>query len=258
MSTIEDRLAALRADIDWPPTPRIDAAVAARIAAEPRRGGRRRPFAGWALQPAVGTVAVIALLLVAAVLAASPDVRADIARLFGIGGVRVEHVRELPRLERGAPSLGKASSLAEAELSTGLEVTPPRALGRPDAVFLSREAEDGVVTLAYRARRGLPAATGGLGLLLSVFRGDSGIFVKKILERDRIAEPVDVNGAQGYWIGGPHAVLFVQPSGAERVGEQPPRLAANTLFWMTPDGVTHRLETALPKAAALRIARSAG
>ena len=255
MSTIEDRLTALRAEIDWPPTPPIEAMVAARVAAAPRRGARRRRFTGWMLQPAVGTAAVIVLVL-AAVLAASPDVRADIARFFGIGGVRVEHVRELPRLERGAPSLGRATSLAEAELSTGLDVVPPRALGRPDSVFLSREAEDGVVTLAYAARPGLPEATGGLGLLLSVFRGDAGIFVKKLIAGRERAEPVDVSGAPGYWIPGPHAVLFTQPSGS--VGEQRPRLAANTLIWMPVDGVTHRLEAALPKAAALRIARSAG
>src|SRR4051812_13234363 len=77
VNELEQRLALLRDDVAWPPTPDLASPVAARIASEPPRRSRAR----WpALRPATVALAAFAgAFVVAATLAAAPGVRARIA-----------------------------------------------------------------------------------------------------------------------------------------------------------------------------------
>ena len=102
----------------------------------------------------------------------------------------------------------------------------------------------GSASLVYLARPGLPAATRGVGALLTMLPGGDPLIVKKLLGAGTSVESVDVDGGFGVFVSG-DAHLVVPPN----------RLAGNTLLWVRGD-TTYRLETALGRDAALRLARS--
>jgi hypothetical protein len=260
---LERALSTLRDELDWPPTPDLAGVTRARLAAEPARRPRRRRAPALRLPrlaPAVA-IALAALIALGAVLAASPDVRATLGRLLGIGAVRIERVDRLPDV---APArelhLGGRTTLAGAGRAGGMPVVTIRALGAPDAVYFDDRAAGGAVSLVYVARAGLPASTAGTGALLTELRGDPISFVKKLMAGTARLESVEIARQPAFWIQGSHAVSLLDAEG--RPIEQRPRLAGNTLVWLhrLPDGVplTYRLETALDKAGALRLARSVG
>jgi hypothetical protein len=241
MSELERQLVLLRDDVSWPPTPDLASAVAARIGAEPQPPPRRSLPA---LRPAtVALAALVAALVVAVALAAAPGVRARIERWLGIGAVRVERVERLPDTTPGRDlGLGRRTTLAGARRTARVPVPTIAALGTPDAVYV--DGAGGGASLVYRARAGLPAATQGVGALLTMLPGGDIALVKKFLGAGTDVEGVDVDGAIGAFISGePHVVT------------PPNRLAGNTLLWVRGD-TTYRLETALGRDAALRLARS--
>jgi hypothetical protein len=260
---LERALGALRDELDWPPTPDLAGVTRARLAAEPARRPRRRLASALRLSRLAPVVAVAVAVLVAlgAVLAASPDVRATLGRLLGIGAVRIERVDRLPDV---APArelhLGRRTTLAHAGRAAGLPVVTIRALGAPDAVYFTDRVAGGAVSLVYVARAGLPASTAGTGALLTELRGDPISFIKKLLTGATRLESVEIAGEPGFWIQGPHTIGLLDAHG--RPLQRRPRLAGNTLVWLRrlPDGrpLTYRLETALDKARALRLARSVG
>ncbi len=224
MTDLEQRLAGLRDDVAWPPTPDLAAAVAARVAAEPRpapgrawrRGpaGSGRPPLRLRPQAALAVLAVAAALL--ATLAAAPGVRARIADWLGIGAVRIERVERLPDVGPAAGlGLGTRTTLAAARRDVRVPVPTVRALGPPDAVYVDRRT--GGATLVYRPRPGLPAASAGIGALLTVLPGGDPAVVKKLLGSGTTVESVDVDGGFGVFI-----------SGAAHVVGPPDRLAGNT------------------------------
>jgi hypothetical protein len=87
------------------------------------------------------------------------------------------------------------------------------------------------------------------------FRGgiQAGLFQKGV-PAGVVVEPVTVNGVAGYWIaGGLRAFAYTDANGVIQFEDV--RSAGNTLLWER-DGVVYRLESALPKAEALRVAAS--
>jgi hypothetical protein len=242
VTALERELARLRDEVAWPPTPDLAAAVATRLAAEPRRAARWRRIGP--LRPAtVALVALAALLAIAATLAAAPGVRARIEHWLGIGAVRIERVERLPPTGPGRDlGLGRRTTLAAARRLARVPVPAVAALGPPDAVYA--DPRDGSASLVWRPRPGLPAASSGVGALLTVLPGGDVQLVKKLLGAGTSATPVDVDGSGGVFIAGePHVVV------------PPNRLAGNTLIWVR-GAATYRLETALRRAGALRLARS--
>jgi hypothetical protein len=258
VTELEQQLARLRDDLVWPPTPDLAGAVAARIAGEPRGDRARRwpaPTGGGALGrvtaalrgPRVRTAAVamlVAVVALAATLAAAPGVRARIADWLGIGAVRIERVERLPDTSAAAGlGLGTRTTLAAARRTAGVPVPTITALGSPDAVYVDRRS-GGSASLVYLARPGLPAATRGVGALLTMLPGGDPLVVKKLLGAGTSVQSVDVDGGLGVFVSGePHVV------------SPPNRLAGNTVLWVRGD-TTYRLETALGRDAALRLARS--
>jgi hypothetical protein len=136
--------------------------------------------------------------------------------------------------------------VAAANRHLGSPIATVRALGRPDAIYLGAGVP-ARVSLVYVARAGLPAGTAGVGGLLDELQGDQLPFVEKMVAGHVPIVRVRVNGAQGYFIAGRHAVLLPD--------ELRPRLAGNTLVWVR-DAVTYRLETGLGRRRALALARS--
>jgi hypothetical protein len=243
---IERELLALRDEIAWPATPDLAASVSARIAAEPRPRARRAWWPTPRLAPALAAVLVV-LVAFGILLAASSGVRATLRDWLGIGSVHITRVERLPNVAPGRQlELGRRADVAAANRHLGSPIATVRALGAPDAIYLGDE-QPGRVSLVYLARPGLPAGTAGVGALLDQLQGDAMIFVEKLVAGNIPITRVTVNGAPGYFVGGPHTVNLPDPLR--------PRIAGNTLVWVR-DAVTYRLETGLGLDEALSLARS--
>ena len=265
---LEQALADLAAALEFPPTPDLAAAVGARLdeapAGAPARARRRGwpiGLPGWRRLAVAGLVAV---LLAAAVLVASPGTREAVARRLGLRGVGVElggpppptvTTRPGERLDLG---LGGRVTLEEARRRVGFPVLVPGVAGfrQPAAVFVNENAPPGGrVDLVYRARPGLPASPfTDAGLLVTEFQGQpSPLFLKKVAVAGMVEE-VTVGGEPGYWFSGePHFFTYQDARGAVR--EERTRLAGNTLIWQRGD-LTLRLEGEITKQEALAIAES--
>ena len=161
----------------------------------------------------------------------------------------------------GAPGstlgLGKPVTLEAAATLVGRPIPLPGdpAIGPPDAVYVDTTRAN-QVALVWRDRADLPhSLEPGVGLVLMAFDGlvdDS--YYEKMLGSDSTVEPVTVTGHRGLWIGGAAHFFFYRRSNGEVI-DDPRRWVGDALVWS--DGVvTYRLETALGKAAAIRIAES--
>jgi hypothetical protein len=265
---LERALADLAAALEFPATPDLAGAVAARLEEAPAPGparvrhrGRPAGRPGWRRLAVAGLVAV---LLAAAVLVASPGTREAVARRLGLRGVGVRIGGPPPPTVTTTPGtrldlgLGERATLAEARRRVGFPVLVPSAAGfaRPDAVFVDEAVPGGGrVDLVYRARTGLPASPfTDAGLLITEFRGQpTPEFLKKVTVMGVVQE-VTVGGQPGYWFSGePHFFTYQDARGNLR--EEQTRLAGNTLIWQRGD-LTLRLEGELSKEEALRIAES--
>ncbi len=237
---LEQRLAALAAEIEFPPTPDLAPTVSARIG-EP--APRRR-----LVRPARRSLALAlaALALLAAGAAAVPAVRDAVGDLLGLDGATVERVPRLPA-SPGAIDLGRPVTLDAAAEQLGFRPLVPHdpRLGAPDGVYLRGRGPRGQLTLAYR-----PSPE----LFLTQFRGDlSPDLIGKFIGPDTGTRRVRVDGAPGFWIDGPHSFAYRDERGLIRIEEL--RLAESTLLW-TSARLLLRLESDLPLRRALEIARS--
>ena len=268
---LERALSDLGASLEFPPTPDLAAAVTARLGEAPATapaGQRLRGWLGGLLRlPGWRRLAVagmVAAVLAAAVLVASPGTRQAVARRLGLRGVEVRigepppptaSTRPSDRLELG---LGERVTLEQARRRVAFPVLVPGAgaLQRPSAVFVDQTVpEGGRVDLVYRAQPGLPASRfTDVGLLITQFRGQpTPEFIKKVTGMG-LVEEVTVGGEPGYWFSGePHFFTYRDAGGNLR--EEQTRLAGNTLIWQRGE-LTLRLEGEVSREEALRIAES--
>jgi hypothetical protein len=261
VSELESRLTQLGGELDWPATPELAPAVTLRIreagssAPAPRRRRRLLPPAGFRRSLAIAVVAL--LVLAAGVLAAVPDVRDSVLDFFGLQGATVERRQELPPAPPPSPlQLGRRTTLAAARDSLKFEPLVPEAAGAPDRVYVDRGAPGGVLSLAYRARAGLPEAKStGLGLLVTEFRGDlAPEYAGKIAGQATKVERLTVDGHSALWLeGAPHFFFYRSPGQPFR--EEGLRIAQNVL--LLEDGrLLVRLEGAFGRERAVELARS--
>lgn len=247
---LEERLVRLSERLEFPPEPPLAASVRARIERESRRGGRSR--SRW-----MGRFVLVATCLVGVLLVLSPGSRRAVAGFLGLDGI-VIGFREAPPTPLGDDLLlGKRVSLEQARAVAGFDVAVPAALGGPDEVYVSDDRPGARVSLLYATGRSLPeTAETRVGVLIGQFRATSNpeYVVKNVIVERGYVEAVEVGGVTGYWLGGgPHTLSYVDAYGALR--EDRVRLAGNTLVWQR-DGVVYRLESALTKREAVRIAHS--
>lgn len=251
---LERRLADLAGEVEFPPTPEIAEVIRSRVEVE---GARRRTWPG----PARRTLGIaLGMLLVAGATAyaASPAFRDAVRDLLGIGTVRIDRVEQLPPVpERGQLDLGEPVSLDEATRRAGFAPLVPSVsalLRTPDGVHVRKADGIAIISLTWDPDANFPEfAQTGPGLLLSEFpaRLDHPIFRKQIT--DTRVVPVRIGGELGYWLHGAEHVLAYRGGGGRFATE--PRLAGNTLVWQR-EALTLRLEGKIPRAKALRIARS--
>jgi hypothetical protein len=269
---LELALRDLGAQLDFPTTPDLAAAVATRLREAPAPSPRPSPRARGLLarlprRPAwrrLALAGLAAVLLAAAVLVVSPGTREAVARRLGLRGVEVRlgggpptptvTTRPGARLELG---LGERVTLGEARRRVAFHVRVPTAEGfqRPDAVYVNTQPEGGRVDFVYRARPGLPPSPyTDAGLLITQFQGTlTSDFIKKVVGAG-LVEEVRVAGQPGYWFSGePHFFTYQDRRGD--ITDEQTRLAGNTLVWQAGPQ-TLRLEGQLSKQEALRIAES--
>jgi hypothetical protein len=256
-TTLELELRSLGGALAAPaPRPGFAAAVTQRIEREAPR--RERP--AFVLFPRVRRsvlLAIAATLILAAVAAAAIG--------FNLPGIRIlfgpppSQPAATPHASpEGLPGslmgLGAIVSVDEAQASVDFPLLLPTDpdLGPPDATYVRL----GRVAFVWSPRDGIPATDDPeIGLLLNQFRGRIGEhIVDKIANEGTRVEPITVDGAPGYWIAGaPHFFMYVDATGNEI--DDSYRSVSQTLVW-TRDGITYRLETALDRDAAIRLAES--
>jgi hypothetical protein len=250
MPELEVQLRGLADDVVWPATPDIAGAVAsAPRGRAPRRFSLHRRGARRVL------VAVLAaLLLVPAAAVAFPSARDDVLEWLGLRDVQIRRVPAPPAGARPEleADLGHRVTLAQAEREAGFAPALPAELGEPDRVRATGQR----ISLVYAARPGLPELDAvDAGLILAESRGGiPGEYLEKLLLGGTNVERVKIRGRRGVYIsGGDHGYIYETPSGT--VEEDRTLLAGPTVIWVA-GGRVHRLETAAPRATALRIARS--
>lgn len=253
MTELEQALVRLGAEMQFPETPDLAAAVRSRLAAAPpRRGWRRQRARTLVLAFAVLAVAVGAVMAV-------PPARSAILEFFGLQGATVQRVDELPELPAGVSAslqLGAPVSLDEAGELARFEVLVPEVLGEPDGSYHSVTPPGGRISLVYEPQEGLPGAREtGVGLLVTEYRGDlAPEFVGKMAGEGVSIERVSLDGESGLWLEGEqHFFFYRNPDGD--TAEDTIRLAGNTLL-LEQGNLLVRLEGEITRERALEIAAS--
>ncbi len=246
---MESELRAVGRELDVPPATDLTAAVRQRLEGQavrrrqkPARGtGASRRRLAWR-----AALAVAAALLT--VLIATPQGRAVITQVFRFAGVELRQGPGPVRSPGSSASLPgeRQMPLDKARHQAAFPILVPAALGQPGEVVVSDGGR--VVSLIY------PRTPYGL-VRLDEFAGHlDQIFFEKFVHLADVTE-VELNGAKGLWIKGPHDLMYVKRDGTPAIASA--RLTTgNTLIWDTRQ-VALRLEGNLSKTAALAIASSA-
>ena len=236
-------------DVDWAAAPDLAREVMTRVSSDRLPRVVRLPLSR---SKRILLIAAATVLLLAGAAVATKII-------IDLGAVVVEVTPSHPGI-LPSPSIvptGERITLREAGILLGQDLTLPARLGRPDRVWADRvftgSDEVARVTLAWRARPGLPEISGArYGAVLIVFEGDANQASKEIFEDTGVLRFETVGGVDYYWTKGTHLLQLLTSDGVVYV-----RVDGNVLLWA--DGPrTMRLEIALPKAEALRIATSAG
>ena len=257
MPDLERHLRALDEHDDlYPPTPDIASTIPARTWITPREDRRRtwQPFA------VIAALVLVALLVALAV----PATRTAIASFFGIAGIQIEFVDDsrgpipgTPLTLGGSLVFGEQTTLDAAQTRAPFAVRLPDAIpAPPDEVYVSERTNTTVVTLLWRSGPELPRigeSDAGLLLFQIASADDQMPFARKLASAGQIEETL-IAGRPAYWI--EDGVLVMEPDGpGPGVLEPVTRRSGNVLIWSDGE-ITYRLETALPRTGAERLAAS--
>jgi hypothetical protein len=252
VNELEQRLTKLGRELEWPETPELAPRVAARLDRPAPRRHRPKLF-GRTFAIALASL----LVLAGGVFAAVPGVRDAVLEFFGLQGATVERRPELPAAPELRPlRLGERTTLERASRTVGFEPLVPVEAGRPDAVFVNQDVPGGELSLAYRARRGLPEARStGLGLLVGQFRGDlAPDYIGKIAGETTRIDRLRVGGNRAIWIEGAPHLFFYRPPNSD-FAERELRIAENVLLVERGDLLV-RLEGSFGSERAVELALS--
>jgi hypothetical protein len=250
MRDLHEELTALT--VEWPATPDIAAAVAARLAKPAAPLRRARP----AWRPALAYALAAIAAAFALTMAVSPDARSAVLEWLGLKSVKVERREPVapppqPGKLGSGLGLGTPVTLAEArERSPLLRLPAAAGLGRPDAVYLGSDS----VSLVYGERPGFTRAEGtGADLLVQEFRARVEPFIEKTVGEASSLERLTVDGDPAFFITGAHGFAY---QGEDDVRFEQQRLAGNTLLVERADGLLIRIEGDIARDKAVAIARS--
>jgi hypothetical protein len=230
-------------DLDLPATPSIAPAVRARL--ETDRAARARPpfprTALWSRRrvlvfAAIGVLGLLALALGARFVIGAAEIR-----------VQPEATPSGPPL--GPDTLGEPVPLEALDEAVGFPVALP-AGPPPDEAHLVFVDRGDAALLAWDASPRYPALPGTpWGLVLLEIRADDEVVVKDVNAFEDLRD-VRVDGRRAAWIPAPHGLTVLTPTGSATYSVE-----GNVLIWTRGD-VTYRLETSLPRAAAIALAET--
>jgi hypothetical protein len=250
MRDLHEELTAL--SVEWPATPDLAGAVAARLE-QPAAPLRRRRIA-WRPALAYGLAAIAAAF--ALTMAVSPDARSSVLEWLGLKSVAIE--RREPTAPPRQPGtlgdelgLGTPATLAEARADRPFLRLPAAAgLGEPDALYVGGDS----VSLVYGERPGYARASAiGAALLVQEFRARVEPFIEKTLGEASELERLTVDGDPAFFITGAHGFAY---EGDADVRFEEQRLAGNTLLVERADGLLIRVEGEITRDRAVAVARS--
>lgn len=269
MTAVDQMLRSAAAQMDWPPTPDLAAAVAARIQdAEPiedaarsedvaqrgplPEGIRRPPLERGALRirprpdrrrlrirrPLL--IALAALLLLAGSALAIPAVR----DWLGLSTVEIKRVPKPLPAGRGAKlALGTHVTLDSARAKLGFRPILPSGLGTP-TVYYDGFPPGGQLGLVYPH-----------GVVVTELEGELGRYITKFVPPGTRLDRLTIAGDRALWIHGAlHQYAYADRTGAIRTDSV--RTAGDVLLWRHRN-LLIRVEGARSKAQAVAIARSA-
>jgi hypothetical protein len=250
MPDLHDELTAL--SVEWPATPDVAGAVAARLAAgEAVARPRRRAW-----RPALAYALAALTAGFALVMAASPDARSAVLEWLGLKSVKIE--RREPTAPPPRPGklgaglgLGTPATVDEARRRFPfLRLPAADGLGRPDAVYVGRLG----VALVYGERPGYARSpTTGAAVLVQELPARVDPFIQKTIGAASRLERLRVDADPAFFITGAHGFAY-EGEGGVRFEDQ--RLAGNTLLVERADGLLIRVEGDLTRDRAVAIARS--
>lgn len=242
----------------WPDAPPLASIVGERIR-ETERLPQLRPRLSLPSRRRTIVILVAAtLLLTAAAVAAALVVRIGAETVTVVPGPPPTLA---PPVLSGEVMGRPAPSLAWAGAAAGFDVVLPARLGDPAGLWtgptppgMFGSAPVTRVVLAWSPTPALPAVRGlPWGAVLMEFRGDANLAAKTIFEAGGGGmRPVTVDGSEGLWVTGDHAITLAAADGGEPVEL---RVTGNVLLWQRGD-LTLRLETSLGLPAALETAAS--
>ena len=248
MRDLHEELTAL--SVEWPATPDLAAAVAARLEAP----APARPRFAW--RPALAYAVAAVAAAFALTMAVSPDARSAVLEWLGLKSVKIERREPTappPRPDKLGAGLGLGTpvSLEEARRrSPFLRIPAADGLGRPDAIYLGGRS----VSLVYGERAGYArATTTGAAVLVQEFRARVEPFIEKTLGAGTRLERLTVGGDPAFFITGAHGFAYEHE---QQVEFEDQRLAGNTLLVERADGLLIRVEGDLARDRAVAIARS--
>lgn len=256
---LERALLDLAPQVAFPPTPDLAGSIRAQIAASPSPRRWQWPSL---FQPRRLAIAFLALLVIlGAALTLSTGLRTSIAKRLGVHGIEIIFVDETPT-PRASPAgatllLGDSMTLAEAQSRVDYVIQVPAALGPPDEVYLRQVWAGPMVTLLYRAREGLPAATEtGVGALLMQFpvSSEASDIAKRISLGMGSVSEVRIGDTFAYWVTG-ESELVIDQDPSTSLLDSVGRPSADVLIW-EQDDLTFRLELDVVRSEAVRIAES--
>jgi hypothetical protein len=257
---LEHRFQELAGYVRFPPTPDLASATRRLLAGQPARAVAPAPVRPTGWRPRLAIAAVLLILLVASVLAISSPARDAVARWLDIPGIRLLFDEDdgSPDGPEGAVRswLGTLTPLESMQDQVPFPIAVPQAdsLAMPDESYLLVDAGAPLVSLIYLENADRPAVPGSdVGVLIMQFAGDSDTvwMQKQLLEEGTRMEVVRMNGIEALWIEGAHKLTLL-PDAASTPAT---RSAGNVLLW-NRNGVTYRIESALPMASVIAIAET--
>ena len=245
---LERALLALAEEVAYPDTPALVPVVTARLAAE-RRDGIRPPLPGLALWPRRRLVLAVAIALLALLGIAAA------ARLT-IGALEIRVVPSLapsPTLTPLPEAIGRVVTLEQAREQVRFPLLLPPDLSDPDVVRIVRSPfGDRSVLLAWTDPSLPPVEGTPWTLVLLELAGNEEYLFKLVAGAEEVRE-VQVGGRLGYWLDAPHELVLDTPTDLQTFA-----VSGNVLVWDAGEGVTLRMETALPLQEAIALAETLG
>ncbi len=240
--------AAARA-IEWPTEPDLAGRVSRQLGDLERQPSLARPRLSFPRRRRTLLLVVAGVLLLAAAAVAAKVV-------IDLGALTIDTApgrpTALPSAVASGPTAGHPASLADAQAEAGFVAQVPEALGAPDAVWVDRTADGARIVLAWTPSESLPMIEDlPWGAVLYEFVGDAAQASKILFEEGDTLRNVEIDGHDAWWLTGEHELDLVTGDGSYARY----RVTGNVLVWQA-GGTVLRLETALDRTAAVRVAES--